>query len=166
MYQDQVMVRMGDWAKARLRTLGKNDTIRFNSRVGSGFGKNIAHWVGRDMAYPDNVLHFATECSNKNHSAAFPLALPEWFIRLFTNSGDWVLDPFTGSGTTNLAAKLLDRNSVGIDLKSEHVRIATARLHGAEAHSPEKRVNGNGTARTNNPGLFEQLLQSTHSGPG
>jgi DNA modification methylase len=41
---------------------------------------------------PSNVLHLATECSNKSHSAAFPESLPAWFIKLFTQSGDVVLD--------------------------------------------------------------------------
>jgi site-specific DNA-methyltransferase (adenine-specific) len=124
MFQYQVMVPMGDWAKTRLKSLGKNDVVRFDSSVGSGFGKNIANWVGRDMAFPDNVLHFATECSNRKHSATFPRALPEWFIKLFTEPGDWVLDPFMGSGTTNIAAKKLGRNSVGIDTLQEYVALA------------------------------------------
>jgi DNA modification methylase len=76
------------------------------------------------MAYPDNVLHFATECGNKGHSAAFPKALPDWFIRLFTKPGDWVLDPFAGSGTTCVAAKDAGRNSVGIDMLEEYCQIA------------------------------------------
>ena len=100
MFQENVMVPMGKWAETRLKHLGKNDVIRFDSQVGSGFGKNIANWVGRDKAYPSNVLHLATETDNRNHSATFPRALPEWFIKLFTKEGDWVLDPFVGSGTT------------------------------------------------------------------
>lgn len=100
MFQESVMVPMGKWAETRLKHLGKNDVIRFDSQVGSGFGKNIANWVGRDKAYPSNVLHLATETDNRSHSATFPHALPEWFIKLFTKEGDWVLDPFVGSGTT------------------------------------------------------------------
>ena len=125
MNQHAVMVPMGDWTDSRLKTLGKNDVIRFDSQVGSGFGKNIANWTNRAMAYPTNVLHLATECSNKKHSAAFPLALPEWFIRLFTDEGDWVLDPFMGSGTSLVAAKNLGRNAVGIDIIENYCTIAT-----------------------------------------
>jgi DNA modification methylase len=124
MYQESVMVPMGEWAKTRLRKLGPNDVIRFNSQVGSGFGKNIANWVGRDKAYPSNVLHLATETGNRNHSAAFPCALPEWFIKLFTKEDDWVLDPFVGCGTTCEVAQQLGRNSVGIDIHEEYVRMA------------------------------------------
>jgi len=124
MNQEAVMVPMGDWAKTRLKALGKNDVVRFDSQVGSGFGKNIANWLERDMAFPTNVLHLATECGNKSHSAAFPEALPEWFIKLFTDEGDWVLDPFVGSGTTCTVASRMGRNSVGVELLQEYVELA------------------------------------------
>lgn len=120
MYQDEVMVPMGDWAKSRLRKLSDTDKKRDNSKVGSGFGKNISNWINRDKAYPSNVLHLATECSNKKHSAAFPEELPEWFIKLFTKQGDTVLDPFMGSGTTNIVAQRMKRNSIGIEIMEEY----------------------------------------------
>ena len=116
MYQEAVMVPMGDWAKTRLRNLSETDKTRDNSKVGSGFGKNVSKWLRREKAYPTNVLHFATECYNRNHSAVFPKSLPEWFIKLFTQEYDWVLDPFLGSGTTCEAAQELNRNSVGIEI--------------------------------------------------
>lgn len=128
MNQESVMVPTGDWAKSRLKKLGENDVVRFNSQVGSGFGKNIANWIGRDMAYPSNVLHLATECGNKNHSAAFPKELPSWFIKLFTDDDDTVLDPFMGSGTACVAAYELDRNYVGIELKEDYYRQALSSL--------------------------------------
>jgi DNA modification methylase len=124
MNQEAVMVPMGDWADARLKSLGKNDSVRFDSQVGSGFGKNIANWLDRPMAYPTNVLHLATECGNKNHSAAFPQNLPEWFIKLFTDEGDIVLDPFVGSGTTLKAAQALGRDAIGIDALEEYCEMA------------------------------------------
>jgi site-specific DNA-methyltransferase (adenine-specific) len=124
MNQEAVMVPMGDWREARLKSLGRNDIVRFDSQVGSGLGKNIANWIGRDKAYPTNVLHLATECGNKNHSAAFPQELPEWFIKLFTDDGDFVLDPFVGSGTSCKAAQKLGRNSVGIDIVREYCEMS------------------------------------------
>jgi len=123
MYQEAVMVPMGDWATTRLRNLSETDKIRDNSRVGSGFGKNISHWLNRDKAYPTNVLHLATECGNKNHSAAFPEGLPEWFIKLFTKEYDIVLDPFMGSGTTLVVANRMRRHSIGIDIVSEYCKM-------------------------------------------
>lgn len=128
MFQDTVMVPVGDWAESRLKNLSSTDQIRDNSRVGSGFGKNVSNWVGRDYVYPNNVLHMATECYNRGHAATFPVALPEWFIKLFTEPGDVVLDPFAGSGTTCVAAKQLGRRWIGIDLEQEFVALAEDRL--------------------------------------
>ena len=123
MYQEAVMVPMGDWAKTRLRRLSETDKTRDESKVGSGFGKKISNWLTRDMAYPTNVLHLATECSNKNHSAAFPEELPEWFIKLFTKEYDTVLDPFMGSGTTVLVANRMRRNAIGIEIVPEYFNM-------------------------------------------
>jgi site-specific DNA-methyltransferase (adenine-specific) len=123
MYQEEVMIPMGNWAKTRLRNLSETDMVRDNSKVGSGFGKKIANWLNKDKVYPTNVLHMATECSNRNHSAVFPEALPEWFIKLFTKEGDWVLDPFMGSGTTTRVANRLKRNSIGIDIAKKYYDI-------------------------------------------
>ena len=125
MYQDEVMIPMGAWAKTRLRNLSETDMVRDNSKVGSGFGKKIANWLNKDKVYPTNVLHTATECSNRNHSAVFPEALPEWFIKLFTKEGDWVLDPFVGSGTTTRVANRLKRNSVGIDISKDYYEMVS-----------------------------------------
>ncbi|HXK42633.1 MAG TPA: site-specific DNA-methyltransferase [Anaerolineae bacterium] len=136
MYQEAVMLPVGDWAETRLTNLSETDKRRDESRVESGFGKKISNWVGRDKVYPDNVLHMATECSNRNHSAAFPIDLPSWFIKLFTAPGDVVLDPFLGSGTTALAAKQLGRRYVGIDIKQEYCDLARTRMDATVPLSP------------------------------
>lgn len=128
MYQEAVMVPMGEWAESRLKKLSETDKRRDNSRVGSGFGKKIANWIGRDKVYPTNVLHTATECGNKNHSAVFPEELPEWFIKLFTKEGDWVLDPFLGSGTTCAVSQRMKRNSIGIEISKDYYEIAKERV--------------------------------------
>lgn len=129
MYQDEVRVPMGDWAKTRLKNLSETDKRRDNSRVGSGFGKNVSKWVGRELAYPTNVLMMATESSNKKHSAVFPRELPSWFIKLFTKPGDVVLDPFLGSGTTSITAFQLDRNSIGIEIQEEYHKLAIRNIN-------------------------------------
>lgn len=129
MYQEEVMVPMGDWAKSRLRNLSEVDKIRDTSKVGSGFGKKISNWLNRDKAYPTNVLYLATECGNKKHSAAFPEELPEWFIKLFTKEKDVVLDPFMGSGTTLVVAQRLGRSSMGVEIVPAYCEEAGLKLN-------------------------------------
>lgn len=134
MYQEEVMVPMGDWAKTRLKKLSDTDKVRDNSKVGSGFGKNISNWIDRDKAFPTNVLHLATECNNKNHSAAFPEELPEWFIKLFTKENDIVLDPFMGSGTTLFVANRMKRNSIGVEILPEYHKMVKNQLQPVELY--------------------------------
>lgn len=57
MRQEAVMVPMGNWRESRLGNLSETDRTRDESKLGSGFGKRVGNWVGRDMAYPTNVLH-------------------------------------------------------------------------------------------------------------
>lgn len=137
MYQDEVMVPMGDWAKSRLKNLSSTDKIRDNSKVGSGFGKNISNWLKREKAYPSNVIHLATECGNKKHSAAFPEELPEWFIKLFSKEYDTVLDPFMGSGTSLIVAARMNRNSIGIDINKEYYTLVRKLLQPVNLFSPK-----------------------------
>ncbi len=139
MYQEEVMVPTGDWAKTRLKNLSQTDKTRDNSKVGSGFGKNISNWMHREMAYPTNVLHLATECNNKSHSAAFPEELPAWFIKLFTKEYDTVLDPFMGSGTTLTVAQKLKRNSIGIDIVPDYYEMVRKDLSVSEYYLFEKK---------------------------
>jgi site-specific DNA-methyltransferase (adenine-specific) len=124
MYQEGVMVPIGDWSKKRLSNLSETDLTRDESKVGSGFGKNVSNWLGRRLVYPTNVLHLATECANRGHSASFPLSLPTWFIKLFTQEGDIVLDPFMGSGTTAIACLNLNRHYVGIEAMDSYHKLA------------------------------------------
>lgn len=156
MYQEQVMVPMGDWAKSRLSNLSKTDKQRDNSRVESGFGKNISNWLERTMAYPTNVLHLATECNNKNHSAAFPTSLPSWFIKLFTEPDDLVFDPFVGSGTTCIAAKELGRNYIGIEIKEEYYKIAISNIEKTIFNFQLKKSELNHVFLTNNSKIMIQ----------
>jgi len=138
MYQDAVKVPIGDWSKSRFKSMSTNDFIRYTSGTNSKFGRNVSNWLKKRKVYPHNVLvfeeehymepstvlHLATECSNRNHSAVFPIELPIWFIRLFTQKGDIVLDPFAGIGTTAIAARILGRRYIGIENSEEFVKEA------------------------------------------
>lgn len=66
--------------------------------------------------------------STRDHPAPFPLTLAERMVRMFSFVGDTILDPFMGSGTTNLAASKWGRNSVGVEIEPSYIRQANSRL--------------------------------------
>jgi len=66
--------------------------------------------------------------SNPNHPAPFPLEIPARLIRMFSFPGDTVLDPFIGTGTTLLAAKLLGRNGIGVEIDERYCEMAAKRI--------------------------------------
>ena len=66
--------------------------------------------------------------SMRRHPAPFPLKLAERLIRMFSFAGDTVLDPFTGTGTTQLAAKKCGRNSIGIEIGPGYADMTKERL--------------------------------------
>ena len=128
MFQNAVMVKRSENTVKRVAHLSENDRRRVKSKTGSSFSKTIARWVDREMVYPSNVLLMATETRNVGHSAAFPERLPEFFIRLFTQPGDLVLDPFAGSGTTGLVCKKLGRRFLGMEIVQDFVDLAMKRI--------------------------------------
>ena len=65
-----------------------------------------------------------TGASTKQHPAPFPLELATRLVRMFSFTGDTVLDPFCGSGTTMIAALRADRNSIGVEIDPEYYRMA------------------------------------------
>jgi DNA modification methylase len=63
------------------------------------------------------------------HPAGFPETLVQGFIEFFTKRGMWVLDPFLGSGSTLLAARMSGRNGIGADVNKRYISMAKKRLH-------------------------------------
>jgi site-specific DNA-methyltransferase (adenine-specific) len=131
MYQGAVKVPSVETDLQRQRR-DKRRGGRYLSPSGAGFTNGNK---GRSPAFvlPSNVLTFATEQRVPGHSAAYPVALPDWFIRLFTQSGDTVLDPFAGSFTTGVAAINTNRHFIGIEREPAYVSLGRARLATAEA---------------------------------
>ena len=68
------------------------------------------------------------ESTRKGHPAPYPIALPERLIRMFSFAGDVVLDPFSGTGSTSLAAMKNGRNSIGCEIETKYHSIARSRL--------------------------------------
>jgi DNA modification methylase len=80
------------------------------------------------IARPSNVIECKTESSQGSHSAPFPRALVEFFVKAFSDPGDLVFDPFLGSGTTIAAAHVLDRIGYGIEISPAYCDVILRRI--------------------------------------
>lgn len=80
------------------------------------------------LAYPSNVLDNMGGAKVVGHSAAFPVGLPSFFIKAFSDAGDIIYDPFLGSGTTMLAAEQLSRICYGIELSPAYCAVILQRM--------------------------------------
>jgi len=87
---------------------------KFKENLGTGRNRRTV-WEIVTRSYPE--AHFAT----------FPEEIPELCIKAGTKAGDLVLDPFVGSGTTCAVASRLGRESIGIDLSEEYLKLARKR---------------------------------------
>jgi len=126
MNQDDVRIPIGDWSKHPSELKRKEG--RDVSSTRSGFGIDRKGLAQKETVYPSNVLQGSTESSNKGHSAVYPLWIPEFFIKLFSNKDDVVFDPFIGSGSTIIASLNLGRNAIGCELLDEHKENAIKRI--------------------------------------
>jgi len=112
------------------KTFGRTKTGTFRQKNGqtkplSSIGKPIAEHGQRF-----NIWEISAEKSNSNrfHPAMFPVSLAQDHIISWSNEGDTVLDCFLGSGTTGVAAKLLNRKFIGIEINEEYLNIANKRI--------------------------------------
>jgi site-specific DNA-methyltransferase (adenine-specific) len=123
-YFNRDAVRIHDKGSLKKFNLKSIDYQTKSSKTGSGFYYKRANFYGKNMALPSNVILLSSITYNTGHPAAFPIALPEFFIKLLTPENGLVLDPFAGSGTTAIAATKLGRSCVLVDKKEEYCQLA------------------------------------------
>src|SRR5208337_5014085 len=80
------------------------------------------------IARPSNVIEVKSESSQGSHSAPFPRALVEFFLKAFSDPGDVVFDPFMGSGTTMAAAHVLARKGYGCEISPAYCDVILRRI--------------------------------------
>ena len=83
--------------------------------------------------YISSIWKFPPE-HDRAHPAPFPVELPFRLIKLFSFTNDIILDPFMGSGTTALAAKMVERHFLGYELNKNYIKIAEKRLKQYQSH--------------------------------
>lgn len=123
----------------------KEESLARASRKASGESSNGSGLAGmrknetmanKKLALPSNHLHIPQKSNQftlqSKHPAVFPIELPEFFIKAFSNKGDIVLDPFMGSGTTAIACINTGRNFIGFELDEGYYNIANERIENHE----------------------------------
>ncbi|HPP38910.1 MAG TPA: DNA methyltransferase [Candidatus Kapabacteria bacterium] len=97
---------------------------------------NLNRWKEYDDIITDSLWILDKRDSSGAHNAGywgnFIPQIPNQFLRRYTKQGEWVLDPFLGSGTTLIECKRLGRNGVGVELQSEVVEIANKNISAEE----------------------------------
>ena len=100
--------------------------------------RNANNMEGRHggIARPSNVIEVKTESSQGSHSAPFPRALVEFFVKAFSDPGDLIFDPFMGSGTTMAASAALDRVGYGCELSPAYCDVILKRIQNLTGDVP------------------------------
>ncbi len=114
-------------------TKGKPYTCK-SGRASTNYNEQVSVVTENDgKRYPLTVLNFPYD-KKKIHPTQKPLELMSYMIKTYTNIGDLVLDSCMGSGTTCVAAKMLGRQYIGIELDDKFYEIASKRI--AETETP------------------------------
>jgi DNA modification methylase len=93
------------------------------------------------------VIEAKTESTQGSHSAPFPRALVEFFVKAFSDSGDVVFEPFTGSGTTLAAAHVHGRVGYGIEISPAYCDVILRRMAELTGEEPTAGRHGRNAGR-------------------
>lgn len=139
-YSDSMQELLQNGYKAKLRPSGHDISTKFSYDNGASIPPNI-------LAIPNTesnsaYLRYCTEHNLKAHPARFPALLPEYFIRMLTDPGDLVIDPFAGSCVTGEVSERLKRSWICAELREDYVEAALSRF----IEEGDKAVASNGNA--------------------
>jgi DNA modification methylase len=129
---------------AKKRPSGHNITHKFQADRGGAIPSNL---IGRGNNESNSGYIAACRAAGyKIHPARFPAALPEFFIKLCTEPGQLVVDPFAGSNTTGCVAEALERRWIASELNKEYVRESALRFPNLEAQLDAPRAKRSASA--------------------
>ena len=108
---------------------GRNNQIKNN-------GFTIIRILGNTMK--KDIIESPVEITkNNHHPAVYPIYIIQEIIKLLSQEGDFVLDPFCGSGTTCVAARNLNRTYLGIEINPDYVNLANNRMEQSDSKQQE-----------------------------
>jgi site-specific DNA-methyltransferase (cytosine-N4-specific) len=145
-YSDAMKGLLKNGYRAKLRPSGHDISNKFSTNNGAAIPPNL-------LAIPNTesnsyYLRYCEQHKLKPHPARFPAALPEFFIRMLTNEGDVVVDPFAGSCVTGEVSERLRRKWTCIEMREEYLRGALGRFERVPKPRQESMFEETGTAVT------------------
>ena len=154
-YSDSMRELLTNGYKAKLRPSGHDISEKFARDNGASIPPNL-------IAVPNTesnsrYLRYCAANDIRPHPARFPASLPEYFVRMATDPGDLVLDPFGGSCVTGEVAERLGRKWICVEVAEEYLRGAKGRFGRADEPSGTPKAAkkaGDGYYRIPHPGLL------------
>lgn len=116
---------------------------RYNEHGSVGIFKDFIKGIAR----PSNVIHAVTNSESLDHGAPFPVALPTFFVRAYSDEGDAIFDPFMGSGTTLIACESEGRHGFGIEISPAYTDVIVRRWESLTGKQAERVTTGKATKK-------------------
>ena len=145
-YSDSMKGLLKNGYKAKLRPSGHDISEKFSIDNGAAIPPNVIAVANTDSN--SHYLRYCKERGLKPHPARFPAEVPEYFIRMLTDPGDLIVDPFAGSCVTGETAERLKRKWVCCELVEEYVEGALGRF--VKNGEPQQRLFDTGAGKANN----------------
>ena len=130
-YSDSMRDLLAHGYRAKLRPSGHDISEKFAKDNGASIPPNLIALPNTESN--SRYLRYCVEKDIRAHPARFPASLPEYFIRLATDPGDMVLDPFAGSCVTGEVAERLERKWICVEVNEEYLRGAKVRFDSTDA---------------------------------
>ncbi|OHB65356.1 MAG: DNA methylase [Planctomycetes bacterium RBG_13_60_9] len=136
-YSESMKDLLKNGYKAKLRPSGHDISDKFQTDNGAAIPPNL-------IAIPNTesnslYLRYCKEQGMKPHPARFPSQLPEYFVRMLTDEGDFVFDPFAGSAVTGQVCEKLKRKWLCCEIQADYVRAAVGRFADETPKSDERK---------------------------
>jgi len=154
-YSDAMKSLLKNGYKAKLRPSGHDISEKFSTNNGAAIPPNII-----PIAHTESNSYYLRYCKENNikpHPARFPAELPEYFVRMLTDQGDTVVDPFAGSCVTGEVAERLERKWICVELIEEYVKGAIGRFNNGTNGQTRKKFQIPYYKIFNPSGLWNQL---------